>query len=63
MRLCDIDQNGHCDTTHYGLSIARYASGGAAAALLTLLFLVFFLPIRFLCNGCGGKNPSYGICM
>jgi hypothetical protein len=63
MRLCDVDTNGHCHTEKYALSISRFASGGAAVAILILLVLLLFIPIRFLCNGFGGRNPSYGICM
>eukprot|EP00026_Physarum_polycephalum_P006544 Phypoly_transcript_06592.p1 GENE.Phypoly_transcript_06592~~Phypoly_transcript_06592.p1 ORF type:complete len:490 (+),score=70.79 Phypoly_transcript_06592:171-1640(+) len=62
MRLCDVDANGHCHTKDYALSISRFGSGGAAVAILILLVLLAFVPIRFLCNGCGGRNPSYGIC-
>lgn len=63
MRLCDIDENGDCHTGDYALSIIRFGAGGIAAAALSLLFFIFFIPIRFLCNGFGGKNKSYGICM
>lgn len=63
MRLCDIDENGDCHSGDYALSILRYGSGGLAAAVVCILFFVLFMPIRFLCNGFGGKNKSYGICM
>lgn len=62
MRLCDIDDNGKCHSGKYALSILRFGAGGIAAAGLSLLFFIFFIPIRFLCNGFGGKNKSYGIC-
>lgn len=62
MRLCDIDANGDCHSKDYALSIVRFGAGGIAAAALSLLFFVVFIPVRFLCNGFGGKNKSYGIC-
>lgn len=62
MRLCDVDANGNCHDANYARSVARFGGGGAAAALLSFLAFVVFIPGRFCCNGFGGKNPSYGVC-
>ncbi len=63
MRLCDVDSDSHCHYSTYAVSIARFGFGGVAAAALSLLAFVLFIPIRCICNGFGGQNPSYGVCM
>jgi uncharacterized membrane protein len=62
MRLCDVDDQGNCHNDKYALEVAKFGSGGAAAAALSLLAFLVFLPVRSLCGGFGGKTPSYGCC-
>jgi len=62
MRLCDVDASGNCHNSKYALEVAKFGSGGLAAAVLTFLAFIVFLPGRTLCNGFGGKEPSYGCC-
>lgn len=62
MRLCDVDDQGKCHNDKYALEVAKFGSGGAAAAALSLLAFLVFLPVRSLCGGFGGKSPSYGCC-
>lgn len=62
MRLCDVDDQGNCHNDKYALEVAKFGSGGAAAAALSLIAFLVFIPVRSLCGGFGGKTPSYGCC-
>jgi len=62
MRLCDVDDQGKCHNSEYALSVAKFGAGGAAAAGLSLLAFLIFIPVRTLCGGFGGKTPTYGVC-
>jgi len=63
MRLCDVNATGSCNNAEYALAVAKFGSGGAAAAALSLLAFFIFIPVRFLCNGFGGKDSSHGCCV